>query len=113
MAATYTLTRPTPNPDAVVSNRKKRVRDIAFSGTYTTGGDALLPSAFGLKVFDELTFHNGSVSDGTVSYPVVFIPSSNKVKLFESGGAAGTAAAEKGSAESLTSITGRATAIGF
>jgi hypothetical protein len=113
VTATYTPAIPSPKPDQKLGNRKRVVRDITLSGTYTTGGDPLLPSVFGLKVIDELNVHCGSATDGTVQYPCSYIYSSNKLKLWESGGAAGTAAAEKGSGESLTGIVFRATAIGF
>lgn len=109
MAATYTPVRVT---SYVVGNKRRRVFDVTLSGTYTTGGDALTPTALGLKVIEEFIPHGGA-SDGTVQYPIHYVYSSNKVKLFESGGAAGTAAAEKGSGESLTGIVFRVSVVGY
>lgn len=111
MSATYTLTRPTPNPDYTEGPRKRRVRDVALSGTYTTGGDALLASAFGLRRIDELLVHTNA-TDGTLAYPCVYIYSSGKLKLFETSASASTGLDEKGSGESLTGITVRVTVIG-
>ena len=109
MAATYTLTKVAAY---VTGNRKTKVYDVALSGTYTTGGDALTASALGLRVVEQ--FHSsGGATDGSVQYPVTYNFSTNKVKLWESGGTAGTAAAEKGSGESLTGITMRITAVGY
>ena len=109
MAATYALSKITGYTNG---NKKVRVYDVTVSGTYTTGGDALTPAALGFRKVEEFKVHNGA-TDGTVQYPVDYVYSSNKVKLFESGGAAGTAAAEKGSAESLTGVTFRVTVSGF
>lgn len=117
MTASYAVSRAaspaTPVGDGKVGNRKKLIRTITLSGTYVTGGDPLLPSAFGLRWIDDLSFQNGSVTDGTVQYPATWIQSNGKLKLWESGGAAGTAAAEKGNGESLTGITGVATIVGY
>lgn len=110
MAATYTLTKVSAYSEA---NKRVRVYDVALSGTYTTGGDALTAAALGLKVVEEFIVHSSGASDGTVQYPVHYIYSSNKLKLWESGGAAGTAAAEKGSGESLTGISLRVTVRGY
>lgn len=112
MAATYT---PTQVDAFVAGNKRFKIVDIALSGTYTTGGDALNASALGLTRV--LALLGGSATDGTVQYPVqpVYSTSGTSVtlKLFESGGTAGTAAAEKGSGESLTGITVRVVAIGY
>lgn len=109
MAATYTLTKVT---QYTAGNKKVRVYDVAMSGTYTTSGDALTPSVLGFKKVEQFIVHNGA-DDGTVQYPVSYSYSTNKVKLYESGGAAGTAAAEKAAAESLTGIGFRVTVVGF
>src|SRR4051812_46689162 len=109
MAATYALSKVTGYASG---NKKVRVYDVTFSGTYTTGGDALTPTALGFRKVEQFIPHGGA-TDGTVQYPVQYVYSSGNVKLFESGGAAGTAAAEKGSAESLTGITLRVTVVGF
>lgn len=113
MAATYTTTRVTAYTEA---NKKVRVWDVALSGTYTTGGDVIPTDAFGrtlgLRKVEEFIVHNGA-DDGTVQYPVSFSYSTLKVKLYESGGAAGTAAAEKAAGEALTNIQFRVTVKGF
>jgi hypothetical protein len=109
MAATYTGAK-VPGADTVFGNKRRRVRDITMSGTYTTGGDAIPASVFGLKTLDEVNIH-GTPTDGTVAYPATYIYSSGKLKLFETGTAA-AGSAEKGSGESLTGITFRATAYG-
>lgn len=110
MAGTFTVAKPTPNPDYTVSNKRVRVRDLTAAGTYTTGGDSLLASAFGLKRIEQFIPH-GPATDGTVIYDLVYIKSTSKLKLFETGtGAAGSI--EKDSAESLTGITFSVTVIG-
>lgn len=113
MAATYTLAaRMSPSPDRKEGNRRRVVRDITLSGTYTTGGDALLPSVFGMKKIEEFIVHGSGATDGTLLYTVYYIYSSNKLQLFETGSAA-AGSAEKGSGESLTGITFRATVVGW
>src|SRR5689334_25160470 len=106
MAATYAYALVTRYADA---NKRVRVFDVTVSGTYTTGGDAMAFPEVGTP--QEVIVHNGA-SDGTVQYPVSFDYSTKKLKLWESGGTAGTAAAEKGSGESLTGITFRVTVKG-
>lgn len=109
MAATYTLTKVA---FYVSGNKDVRVWDVALSGTYTAGGDALTPSQLGLKRLEQFIPHGGA-DDGTVQYPVSYSYSTNKLKLYESGGVAGTAAAEKAAGEALTNIQFRVTAVGY
>lgn len=109
MAVTFTPARVT-GADTVVGNKRRRVRDITCSGTYTTGGDTLSPSLFGLKSFDEVNIHN-TPTDGTLAYPATFVYSTGKVKFWETG-SAGAGSAEKGSGESMASVVFRVTAYG-
>lgn len=111
MAATYTAAKLSPAVDDAWGKHKVRGRKITFAGTYTTGGDAITASLFGLsQVLYVIPL--GPATDGTLAYDATYIPSSKKIKLWETGtGAAGSA--EKGSAESLTSITLDVLAIGY
>jgi hypothetical protein len=113
MAASFTPAKvATPGgSDTTYGNKKRRVRDITVSGTYTTGGDTIDPVAlFGLRSMDEFNIH-GVPTDGTLAYPASYIPSTGKLKFWETGTAA-AGSAEKGSGESLAGITFRVTAYG-
>lgn len=62
MAVTYAITNRTID----VGGAKRVVRGtITFTGTYTAGGDAIAPAAFGLSVVENLyctSFNNGSAT---------------------------------------------------
>ena len=99
----------------VAGNRRVKIVNLTASGNYVTGGDSITAAALGLRRIESF-IPNGGATDGTVQYPAVPVFAANNssvsVKLFESGGAAGVAAAEKANAESLAGVTLRATVIG-
>lgn len=110
MAVTFTAAR-VPGANSTFGNKRRRVVDITCAGTYTTGGDTLDTRAlFGLAQVDEIVIH-GLPSDGTVAYPATFLYATGKLKFWETG-TGGAGSAEKGSGESLASVTFRATAYG-
>ena len=111
MAATYTATKLSPNPDDTVGKNKYRYRTVTFAGTYTTGGDAVTPALFGLSQL-VLVEPIGTATDGTLAYDATYIQSSKKIKLWETG-TGGAGSAEKGNGESLTGITLVCRAIGY
>lgn len=110
MAVTFTPAR-VVGANTTFGNKRRRVVDITCSGTYTTGGDTFDPRAlFGLAQVDEVVIH-GVPTDGTLAYFATFLYATNKLKFFETG-TGGAGSAEKGSGESLASVTFRATAYG-
>jgi hypothetical protein len=111
MAVTFTPAKVT-GANTTFGNKRRRVVDITCSGTYTPGGDTFDTYAlFGLRSVDEVLIHNGLATDGTVAYPALYVAATGKLKFFE-GPATGAGLAEKGSGESLASVTFRATAYG-
>lgn len=110
------LTRPTPNPDTTWGNKKRRVRDAVFSGTYTLGTSEVITAAsVGLRVIDEVSVHGGCVraTAGTAN-PVTIIyssPTSIRVVAFE-GAAALSPLAEKTTEAWEAGTAGRFTFIG-
>lgn len=111
MAATYTAAKLSPAVDDTWGKYKVRGRTVTFAGTYTTGGDAVTPGLFGLTQLIAV-IPLGPATDGTLAYDATYIQSSKKIKLWETG-TGGAGSAEKGSGESLTSITLGVLAIGY
>src|SRR4051812_33873384 len=105
--------------DYVVSNKRARVRTLTFSGNYTTGGEAIVPSSVGLKKFEQVISHGNlaTSTDLATANPVGFVINSTgtsvTVTQYE-GSAAGTALSEKTGAEVYaTGSNIRVTFIGF
>lgn len=111
MAATYTAAKFSPSVDDMWGKWKVRGRAVTFAGTYTTGGDAITPQLFGLSQIIAVV-PLGPATDGTVAYDLTYIPTTKKIKLWETGSAA-AGSAEKGSGESLTNVGAWMIAIGY
>ncbi len=105
--------------DYVVSNKRHKVRDITFSGNYTTGGETITAAQVGLKKIEQVVL-NGAVAVSTdlaTSNPVgvrVAATGLSAIVTQYEGSAAGTALSEKTNAEVYaTGSTIRATFVGF
>ena len=65
-----TITRPSPNPDFTVGNRRWRTRDVQITSgaNYTTGGETITAASVGLRRI-EAVFNYGSAktSNGATS----------------------------------------------
>lgn len=111
------ITRPTPNPDTTWGNKKRRVRDIVFSGTYTAGTSEVITAAqVGLKVIDEVSVHGGCVraTAGTGNPVAIVYPSATQVRVVAYEGAAALSPlAEKATEAWEAGTAGRFTFIGY
>jgi len=72
---------------------------VTVSGTYTTGGDALAPGAFGLDRILLFVADMDEISSTTGAIPR-YDYANNKLKFYESG-ASGAVFPEKGNGESV------------
>ena len=99
--ATFTIAEVAPLPGQFPSGGigKERIVTITVSGNYTTGGDSLAASAFGLQT---ILFFQGEVNEITSSTAVIprYDYTNSKLKFYEGGGA-GAVLPEKGNAEAV------------
>ena len=78
--------------------------DLTFSGTYATGGETLVPAAFGLSVIKDVT---ATVSSMTADTNVAtFLRSSGKLRLVAPAGT------EVAAATALTGVTATVRVVG-
>lgn len=107
-----TITRPTGFPPSnVIGAQRESVRDVAFSGSYAAGGEAITPAQVGLRVIHNV---HGVVTEGagaTAALPVRWDATNKKVQLYEAA-AAGSPGAEKGAEAYAASTAGRLTFLG-
>lgn len=85
--------------DTVFGNKRVKVRDCAFSGNYTTGGETILPATVGLAKIDFVLSAGAALStDLVTSNPVTYNNATGKLLQYESG-ASSAASIEKSSGE--------------
>jgi len=92
-------------------SQRKVVADVVGGASYTTGGDTLSPSAFGLTAIqDGIAFVTAAGATNSGADPVVLAQAdgSAKLKLFTQAGTA-----EYGSAASYANNTFRVTLYGY
>jgi hypothetical protein len=96
-----------------MGNKRRVVRDLAFTGNYTTGGESLTPTLLGLRTVETVSFAGPAMSTDLVTMnPVSYNHATSKVLQYESA-ATGLAQLEKTSAEAYaTGSAVRVTAIG-
>lgn len=88
----------------VFGDRRVGFYDLVFSGTYTTGGEAVTAASFGLNSID-LILTEATISTATTTAEIIaYTASTGKIQMFESG-AANAPLAEKGSAEAYVAGT--------
>lgn len=84
------VTQLSPNADFVAGNKRVKIRDVAFSGTYPTGGEVIDADDVGLKVID-FAIVDGAASEtdetGAWITNVDYTTTGVKLVLFESAGA--------------------------
>lgn len=78
--------------------------DITFSSTYATGGETLVPAAFGLSVIKDVVATVSSLS--TAANVATFLRSSGKLRL------AAPAGTEVANGASLTGVTATVRVLG-
>jgi hypothetical protein len=107
-----TITRPAGFPPSnVIGARRESIRDVAFTGSYAAGGEAVTPGQVGLRAIHNV---HGVVTEGagaTAALPVRWDATNGKVQLYESA-ASGSASGEKGAEAYAASTSGRLTFIG-
>lgn len=98
---------------SVFGDRRVVVADLAFSGNYATGGEALSASSFGLSRLDALVLPGAAVAaDEATAVVIAYDYTGGKVVAYE-GSTAGTALSEKTNAEAWpTGAYARCIAIG-
>jgi hypothetical protein len=82
----------------VFGDRRVGFYDVAFSGNYATGGEAVTPGLFGLNDIDYISSDASTNTATTSAEVLLFNVSTSKVQVFESG-AANAPLAEKQNAE--------------
>lgn len=111
------ITRPTPNPDVTIGNRRWRTRDVVLTtgANYTTGGDTLTPSQVGLRVITQIYVDHAKNATGTSLVIVRYDYAANKLQSYRYDGAsAGKAFLEEvAAAVDLSTFTARITFVGF
>src|ERR1700741_146761 len=88
----------------VFGDRRVGFYNIVFSGTYTTGGEAVTAATFGLSDVDFISAEASVSTAATTAEVVSFNSVSSKLQLWESG-AANAPLAEKGSGEAYVAGT--------
>lgn len=88
----------------VFGDRRVGFYNVVFSGTYTTGGEAITPGLFGLNDIDFIDAQSSVSTAGTTAEVVAYAASTSKLQMFESG-AANAPLAEKGSGEAYVAGT--------
>lgn len=108
MAAAVTVVK-----TSVFGDRKAVQANIAFSGTYTTTGEAVAPSAFGLSVIDRVLFEGATLDSSSTALLPAWNATTGKIMLFE-GVAAAAPFAEKNNTEAyVAGTTARVLVIGY
>lgn len=102
MAATYAFTEDTGGRQ-VVGRQRQVSGTLTATGTYTTSGDAVAPSLFGLSVIDSFQV-DSAFTNGTEAMVSRYIPSSGKLMHFWGGGAVSSELDEITSADTITSF---------
>lgn len=78
-----------PGADTVFGNKRVKVRDIAFSGTYPTGGETITAASVGLKTINVAIADGGQaevdLTGGFVAKMDYQTDGSVKVVLYEVG----------------------------
>ncbi|HZA18978.1 MAG TPA: hypothetical protein VE645_19210 [Pseudonocardiaceae bacterium] len=97
----------------ISGNRDVVMRTITFDSSYPTGGEALTPADFGLKVLDEVRPHGSFRAAANTSAIEVSYDYTNQ-KLIAFWGNAGTASVqpEVTNTTDLSTYSGRVTAVG-
>lgn len=112
-----TVTRPTPNPDFTVSNRRFRTRDVQITSgaNYTTGGESITPASVGLRVIQQVVTDGAKNAAGTSYLPVRYDYSANKIQAYRyDGSQAGKASLEEAASNfDASTFTARITFIGY
>jgi hypothetical protein len=110
MATSATISASGRKIDAVPGSRKTVYRDITFSTTYPTGGEAL-PSAasLGLKeiLFVDVECSAARNAAGTSAVPVAYDRTNHKLQAYVSNGASPALLAEAPSLTNLSAFTAR------
>lgn len=102
MAVTYSFTQDAEGRQRV---GKQHVVSglLTASGTYSTGGDAVSASLFGLGSIESLSV-DSAFTNGTEAMVSRYIPSSGKLMHFWGGGAVSSELDEITSADTITSF---------
>jgi hypothetical protein len=97
--------------DFNIGNKRVRVRDVTFTGSYAAGGESITPSNVGLKNVLTVLGIVTEAAGATSGIPLRWDPTNNKIQLYESA-AAGAPLAEKGAEAYAAATAGRLTFIG-
>lgn len=110
MAVTYAFTQDAEGRQRV---GKQHVVSgtLTATGTYTTSGDAVAASLFGLGSIESFEV-NSPFTNGTEALVSRFIPSSGKLMHFWTGGAISSELDEITSSDTITSFVGHVTVRG-
>ncbi len=112
---------PVKNASTVFGNKRIKVYDLNFSGSYATGGETVTASSVGLRKIDFVNVQ-GHVAEGStpttgnnVAVAISATGTSAAVRLYElgGGGLAGDPLQEKGAEAYITGQTCRAQFIGY
>ena len=79
----------------VFGDRRVGFYDVAFSGSYATGGEAVTPGLFGLNFIDLMLPQEAVTTATTTANPISYNQGTGKIQMWESG-AANAPLAEKG-----------------
>lgn len=86
-------------------------RDVAFTGSYATGGESITPRDVGLRTISHVL---GVVTEGagaTAALPIRYDRTNSKLQMYEAA-AAGSPGAEKGAEAYAASTSGQLTFVG-
>lgn len=111
MAATYAFTAD-PRGDQRVGRQRQVSGTLTANGTYTTGGDAVAASLFGMSVVESFQF-DSAFTNGTEAMVSQYHPSSGKLQHFWTGGAVSSELDEITSSDTITGFSARVTVRGY
>lgn len=90
---------------------KERIWDVAFSGSYAAGGEAVTAASVGLHQIVRVQGVVTEAAGATSGLPVLWNAGTSKLQLYESA-AAGSPAGEKGAEAYAATTAGRLTFVG-
>lgn len=99
----------------VFGDRRVGFYDVAFSGSYAAGGEAVTAALFGLNFIDYISSELSPSTSGTTSDVIAYKPTSasgGSIFVYETGAATNGPLAEKGAEAYLTGETARVMVVG-